>query len=162
MSDTSHDHDSALDRPLSPAMQNTAEHTAFYELPRCLPQTVREFMRYFVAGLLAFGVDFAMLIGLTELTPVGYLVANVAGFCLGLGVSYGLSIGWVFSTRRLQCAVTEFGIFLLVGLLGLLVNELVIWGLADGVGLHYALAKVGATGVVFLLNFALRKIILFR
>jgi len=162
MGDTSHDRESALDQPLSPAMQNTAEHTAFYDLPRCLPQTVREFMRYFVAGTLAFGVDFAVLIGLTELTQVSYLLANVAGFCLGLGVSYGLSVGWVFSTRRMQCAVSEFGIFLLVGLLGLLVNELVIWGLTDGAGLHYALAKIGATGVVFVLNFALRKIILFR
>lgn len=134
----------------------------FYNLQFTLSQTTKEVIRYLVAGTIAFLVDLSTLVGLTELLQINYLVANICGFCLAVSVSYVLCTNWVFETRRLQCVVSEFGIFAGVALLGLLVNELSMWALVDGGNIHYALAKVVATGVVFMLNFILRKIFLFR
>jgi putative flippase GtrA len=55
----------------------------------------------------------------------------------------------------------QFGVFALVGLVGLGLNELIMWALTDGAGLHYMLSKVGATVVIYLWNFFIRKMLLF-
>lgn len=122
----------------------------------------REFSRYFVAGGLAFGCDFLVLATLTELAGVNYLISNVFGFCVGLIISYLLCIRWVFTIRRLQVPTHEFGVFALLALVGLGLNEVTMWLVVESVGLHYTLAKIAATGVVFLVNFGMKKLILFR
>ena len=123
---------------------------------------LREFSRYFVAGCLAFGGDFLVLVTLTEFAGINYLISNVFGFCVGLVISYLFCIRWVFSVRRLQVPTQEFGIFTLVALIGLALNEVVMWGVVEFAGQHYSLAKIVATGAVFVANFVLKKVILFR
>lgn len=47
-----------------------------------------EFARYFVAGLLALGIDFTLYVGLTEIAGWHYLVSATAAFCAGrIGIS---------------------------------------------------------------------------
>ena len=121
-----------------------------------------EFLRYFVAGCLAFGGDFLVLVGLTELGGVNYLVSNVFGFCCGLLISYLLCIRWVFIRRRVTVPAREFTIFTLLALVGLALNEAVLWTAVELAGQHYAVAKVVATGAVFVVNFLMKKLILFR
>lgn len=125
-------------------------------------QLFREFLRYFVAGSLAFGSDFLVLVALTEMGGVNYLVSNLFGFCSGLAVSYLLCIRWVFARRRLAVPAQEFAVFTALALLGLGLNEVVLWATVEMAGQHYAIAKVVATGAVFLVNFLMKKFILFR
>lgn len=122
----------------------------------------REFFRYFWAGCLAFGLDLLVLIALTELAGLHYLVANLFGFVVGLGIGYLLSIRWVFERRRLTLARHEFAIFFLLTLLGLGLNEGLMWGLVEYAAVHYTVAKVVATGAVFAVNFLMKKAVLFR
>jgi putative flippase GtrA len=121
-----------------------------------------EFSRYFAAGSLAFGSDFLVLVALTELAGVNYLVSNIFGFCCGLLVSYLLCVRWVFVRRRLSEPAQEFAIFVLLALVGLALNEGVLWIAVELAGQHYAVAKVVATGAVFVVNFLMKKIVLFR
>jgi putative flippase GtrA len=121
-----------------------------------------EFLRYFVAGSLAFGSDFLVLVALTERGGVNYLVSNIFGFCCGLLISYLLCIRWVFSRRRLSVPTHEFAIFVLLALIGLGLNEGVLWLAVELAGQHYAVAKVMATGAVFVVNFLMKKFVLFR
>lgn len=121
-----------------------------------------EFPRYFVAGSLAFGSDFLVMVGLTELAGVNYLVSNIFGFCCGLLVSYLLCVRWVFSRRRLAVPAQEFAVFFLLALVGLALNEGVLWLAVELAGQHYAVAKIVATAGVFVVNFLLKKMILFR
>lgn len=121
-----------------------------------------EFSRYFVAGSLAFGSDFLVLVALTEQGGVNYLVSNLFGFCCGLLVSYLLCIRWVFARRRLAVPAQEFAVFALLALVGLVLNEGVLWASVELAGQHYVLAKVVATGAVFVVNFLMKKIVLFR
>lgn len=121
-----------------------------------------EFLRYFVAGSLAFGSDFLVLVTLTEVGGINYLISNVFGFCCGLLVSYLLCIRWVFSRRNLSVPTHEFTIFALLSLVGLGLNEGLMWAVVELAGQHYAVAKVVATGAVFVVNFLMKKIVLFR
>jgi putative flippase GtrA len=128
----------------------------------CRQRLSGEFLRYFVAGGLAFGGDFLVLVGLTELGGVNYLVSNIFGFCCGLLISYLLCIRWVFSRRRLSAPTHEFAIFVLLALIGLGLNEGVLWMVVELAGQHYAVAKIVATGAVFVVNFVMKKMVLFR
>lgn len=122
----------------------------------------REFVRYFWAGMLAFGCDFLVLVAVTEVGGVNYLASNIFGFAAGLLTSYLLCIRWVFDRRRFQAASREFAVFSLVAVVGLGMNEAVMWSMVEMAGLHYTLAKILATGFVFVFNFSLKKIVLFR
>lgn len=121
----------------------------------------REFFRYFWAGSLAFGSDFATMVFLTELLQVNYLISNFFGFFAGLGVGYLLCIKWVFKYRRFDRAQPEFMYFTLFALLGFAINELLLWAMVGFVGFHYALSKIIAAGTIFVFNFILRRYFLF-
>ena len=125
-------------------------------------QIIREFRRFLIAGSIAFGVDLAVLVTLKELLGIEVLIANLFSFACGLSTIYLLSVHWVYERRVLKQRAPEFIIFTLLTLLGLVLNEVCLWGSTEYLGLHYALAKVLATGLTFLFNFSLRKIVLFR
>ena len=74
-------------------------------MPAKQPEIVRhflrtEFFRYLVSGSIAFICDFSMLVFCTEVLGVHYLYSNIAGYAVGLMVSYTINIKWVFDHRR--------------------------------------------------------------
>lgn len=121
----------------------------------------REWLRYVAAGLVALGVDFGTYVALIRLADVNYLVAAPAGFALGLATIYGFSIRWIFSHRRLADARVEFGLFSLIGLGGMALNQAVIYGAVEWFRLSYEMAKVVSAALVFCFNFGARKALLF-
>lgn len=122
----------------------------------------REFAKYFIAGLLAFLSDFALYLTLTNGLGVHYLIANVAGFCVGLTVSYLFCIRWVFAHRTYGAPKIELPVFLGISLVMLLVGEVILLGLVEYAALGTAVAKIVMTGMIFVGNFALKKVLLFR
>ncbi len=120
-----------------------------------------EFLRYFIVGGISFVADFLLLYVFATFVDLHYLVANAIAFCVGLTINYILSITWVFPNRKLSCRKKEFTIFLLVGVVGLLLNELILWLLMEYMALYLMYSKIVATAVVFFWNFIARKILLF-
>lgn len=120
-----------------------------------------EFSQYGIVGAIAYMVDMGLLIGLTEWVHLHYLLSAGIAFLAGLGVNYLLSITWVFSVRRLKNKKLEFFLFSFIGIIGLGINEGVIWFATEKGGFHYVVSKIIATGVVFLWNFFARKYLLF-
>lgn len=122
----------------------------------------REFAKYFFAGLLAFLSDFILYLALTKGAGIHYLVANIAGFCVGLTVSYLFCIHWVFTHRTYGVPKIELPIFLGISLVMLLVGEMILLGLVEILALDTAVAKIVMTGMIFVGNFSLKKLFLFR
>lgn len=123
---------------------------------------LHEFIRYFVASGIALTVDVGILWLLTSVLGVSYLVSGALAFAAGLVTIYVLSVFWVFSTRTLQSPATEFTVFALIGIVGLGLNELILYALTGLIGWHYLFSKVASVAVVFTWNFAARKWLLFR
>lgn len=121
----------------------------------------REFRRYFLVGGLAFLVDGAVLAGMVELLGIHYLIGATAGFIAGAFVNYWLSVHWVFSERTLSNQGLELGLFILIGLIGLGLNDVLMWLFTDWLGLYYLLSKIMAAALVFIYNFAVRRALLF-
>jgi putative flippase GtrA len=124
-------------------------------------KTSVQFFKYVFVGGIAYCVDFGSLFFLTEVVKIHYLVSAAIAFILGLLTNYALSIFWVFSKRTLANKRTEFLIFSMIGLVGLGLNEVIIWLFTESMHFHYLISKIFSTVVVFLWNFTARKKILF-
>ncbi len=136
----------------------------FFLLPiKSMPstRTIRQFAKYLVVGGLAFVVDFTVLFLLTDQLGLYYLVSASIAFLLGLVTNYLLCIAWIFDYRALNNQAHEFAIFSLIGIAGLLMNNLVMFLLTEFLGLHYLLSKAGAAGLILIFNFSLRRSLLF-
>lgn len=124
-------------------------------------RTILEFIRYFVASGGALGVDFALYrLGLH--VGFAYPLAALIGFCAGAVFAYVASVFWVFETRSVGRAGVEFGLFVAIGVAGLLLTEAILWLEVERLGMPALWSKAGAAGIVFFFNFGLRKITLFR
>ena len=119
--------------------------------------------RYLISGGTAFVADTGLLTLLTELFGREHLLLWTAiAFCVGLLITYLFSILWVFDNRSLKSRTAEVTIFVGIGVIGLGLTELLMWLFADKAGLHYLLSKIITTVLVFVWNFAAKKLLLFR
>ncbi|WAC06558.1 MAG: GtrA family protein [Thermodesulfobacteriota bacterium] len=124
--------------------------------------TIAQLVRYTLVGGLAFVFDFGSLFILTEYLNIHYLVSAAFAFLLGLTINYTLSIIWVFEKRTLSNQRIEFFIFSLIGMVGLGLNEFIMWLFTDILNCFYLLSKIVSTVFVFLWNFFVRKFVLFN
>ncbi len=121
-----------------------------------------QLFRYAIVGGCAFVVDYGSLWLLTEVCHLHYLVSAVIAFLLGLTCNYILSTSWVFGDRRMKNRWAEFSVFAIIGVIGLGLNELIMYVGCEKLHLHYMVAKLVSTAIVFFWNFFARKFILFN
>lgn len=121
-----------------------------------------QFVRYFFVGGFAFVVDFGLLYILTEYAGLHYLLSATLSFISGLLVNYVISCIWVFSTSKFKNRLVEFLFFAAIGVVGLLLNDALIWLFTDCIGTHYMFSKIVAAAIVYLWNFFARKYLVFR
>lgn len=125
------------------------------------PEPLVEFAIYFLAAAVGLAVDATLLVALVQGFGVGHVAAAASGFVAGAFAVYLLSVKFAFSHRCVRSPRVEFLIFLAIGLSGLLVTVAIMWAGVDMFKVDYRLSKAVAAGASFLVNFALRKLILF-
>ena len=124
--------------------------------------TLLQLFRYGFVGGIAFVADYGTLFCLTEFLHLHHLWSAAIAFIIGLVVNYLLSTSWVFRKHTTQNHWLEFLVFAIIGVIGLGLNELIIYIATDLCKLHYMLSKLISTGIVFFWNFFARKFILFN
>jgi putative flippase GtrA len=123
--------------------------------------TLIQLFRYTFVGGVAFLVDFGFLYFLTEFGHIYYLVSAAIAFLFGLITNYVISITWVFGGRNIKNRWIEFFLFSVIGVVGLGLNEIIMWIATEKMQFHYLLSKIAATIIVYLWNFFGRKYLLF-
>lgn len=122
-----------------------------------------QFFRYIFVGGIATVADWGMLFVLDLLHPNLLYVSVAVAFCAGLGVNYLLSKKFVFHAHSSGYSkLTELGVYLVTGLIGLGLTELIMYVLVSLLDLGHMLSKVVATALVFAWNFGSKKLILYR
>ncbi len=121
-----------------------------------------QLLRYGFVGGVAFVADYGSLYILTDLLHMHYLLSAAVAFLIGLTVNYLLSISWVFRKERAAKPWLEFLVFALIGIIGLGLNEGIMYLCTDLLTLHYMVSKLISTAIVFFWNFFARKMILFN
>ncbi|WWR15322.1 GtrA family protein [Lachnospiraceae bacterium JLR.KK008] len=132
-----------------------------------------QILKFGVVGFLAFFIDFGIFKLLSSVFGINYLIANFFGFTISLVFNYVASMKFVFERRDNIDKRAEFAVFTVLSVIGLVLNELIIFLCIGGIYDHMpALAaalsrqwaetfgKVIATGIVMVYNFITRKIFL--
>ena len=116
---------------------------------------------YGAASAVALAVDWGSLVVLNSLLHVDYLLAAGVAFSLGLLVAYFLSVHLVFKGRSRYGARGELAGFIVTGLIGLALNQVLIFAFVAGLALPVAIAKAPTVGIVFTFNCLSRRLLLF-
>jgi putative flippase GtrA len=125
-------------------------------------KTIIQFFRYIFVGGAAFIVDIGSLYILTDIFGIYYLLSAAIAFILGLIANYLLSINWVFNRRTMDNRLSEFTVFTTIGIIGLGLNEVLIWFFTGYVGFFYLISKIIAAIIILFWNFFARKYALFK
>jgi putative flippase GtrA len=120
-----------------------------------------DLVKYGFASAAALALDYGLLLVCTRLLGLDYLVAAAIGFTSGLLLVYVLSIRVVFEDRRSKRPAEEFAGFVAIGVVGLLLNESLLYLFVEHVSLTPAVAKIPTAGLCFAFNFTLRRALLF-
>lgn len=121
---------------------------------------LKQIGRFVVVGGLAFLVDYSVLWALVDLLEVNYLFASTLSFAVSVVFNYVLSTFWVFDCAKDGNKVGNFIVFVVMSVIGLLLNLAIMWLTVDVLEIYYLVAKVVSTAIVMVYNFVSRKMIL--
>ena len=121
---------------------------------------IAQFMKFGVVGVIAFVIDYGLLALLTEAFGVNYLVSATISFAVSVIFNYLASMRYVFTHKEDMSRRREFAIFVVLSVIGLLINNACMWAGVELLGIHYLIVKIGATAIVMIWNFVTRKIFL--
>jgi len=117
--------------------------------------------RYILVGAIATGVDWALFLVLVFVVDLHYLLAGIISFVVATFAGYLSGMRLLFRGGRHKRWV-EIAFVYLASILGLALHMGVLVAFADWLQLHLFLAKVAATAVTFLWNFAARYFWIFE
>ena len=120
----------------------------------------KQITKFGIVGVICFGIDYGLMILLTELVKIDYLISSGISFSVSVVVNYLLSMCFVFVRKKNGNRAAEFLMFLILSISGLGLTELLMWLIVERAGVHYTVTKLLVTGIVMVYNFVTRKIFL--
>lgn len=115
-----------------------------------------EIIRFCMVGGVSLALDYAILYALTEWAGVYYLYSSAISFSVTVVFNYWLCVVYVFKGSGKQ-TLRQAIIFFTTGAVGLLLNQLCMWLFVAVAGLHYLIAKLGATVIVTIWNYLTKR-----
>ncbi len=119
-----------------------------------------QIFKFAIVGGTAFVIDFVFLYVFREFCHFPVLVSNTLSFCISVIYNYIASVKWVFDVNKEKDAKKQFVIFIVFSVIGLILNNVIMWITVDFLSIYYLLAKIIATIIVMIFNFVTRKIFL--
>lgn len=119
-----------------------------------------QLMKFGLVGAIATIIDFVVLIALTELLGLNPVLSATISFVVSVLFNYAASMKYVFARREELSRKKELAIFVLLSVIGLGINDLLMWLGTALLDANYILVKVVATTIVMIWNFASRKVFL--
>lgn len=125
-----------------------------------MKKLIAQIMKFGVVGVIAFCIDYGLLALLTEVFGLNYLVSATISFTVSVIFNYLASMRYVFTHKEDMSRRREFVVFVVLSVIGLLINNLCMWAGVEALHIHYLITKIGATAIVMVWNFVTRKIFL--
>ena len=122
-----------------------------------MEKLIAQVLKFGVVGAVAFVIDYGLMVALTELGGMNPILSAAISFTVSVIFNYVASMRYVFKHREDLSKRREFIIFVVLSVIGLGINELIMWAGVDLAGISYLIVKVFATAVVMVWNFVSRK-----
>lgn len=113
---------------------------------------ILKFVKFCVVGGSGVIVDFGVTYVTKELLKLNKYVANSLGFIVAASTNYLLNRVWTFQSTSPDI-LKQYGLFFGLSLIGLALNNLIIYLLHGKLKLNFYLSKLFAIGIVTFWNF---------
>lgn len=121
---------------------------------------VQQIMKFGLVGVIAFMIDYGLMVALTELTGLDPIISATISFVVSVTFNYIASMRYVFSHKQGMSKQREVIIFLILSVFGLLINDGLMWMGTEFISIDYRIVKIIATAAVMVWNFVTRKLFL--
>ncbi len=125
-----------------------------------MKKLLAQFMKFGIVGVMAFVIDYGFMIFLTEVFGVPYLISTTVSFIVSVIFNYFASMRFVFKRKDDMSRKREFIIFVVLSVIGLVINDVFMWLMVDFLYIDYRISKIVVTFIVAVWNFVTRKIFL--
>ena len=122
-----------------------------------MKRLIDQILKFGVVGIIAFVIDYGLLVALTELAGINYLVSATISFIASVVFNYVASMRYVFTHKEGMSKTREFVIFVVLSVIGLGINNGLMYLGTSVISIPYFITKFGATAVVMVWNFVTRK-----
>lgn len=119
-----------------------------------------KFIKFGIVGFTGLFVDFGTTYICKEWLKIQKYIANSIGFTVAASSNYLLNRIWTFKSQDPNIAL-EYTEFLVISLIGLGINNLILWLILKRFKINFYLAKLFAIGVVTVWNFLANYFITF-
>jgi putative flippase GtrA len=121
----------------------------------------KEFSRSLACGGISTAVDMATLLILKELVACNLVLAVISGFVAGMLTNYWLNVKVVYAHQTVDGHFAALRTFALISLATIFAGTGIIYVMTNALHIPYFWSKLITTGVIFLVNFALRRAFIF-
>ena len=125
-----------------------------------MKKLLAQFMKFGIVGVMAFVIDYGFMIFLTEVFGVPYLISTTVSFIVSVIFNYFASMRFVFKRKDDMSRKREFIIFVVLSVIGRVINDVFMWLMVDFLYIDYRISKIVVTFIVAVWNFVTRKIFL--
>ena len=118
---------------------------------------VNKIVKFSIVGGIATIIDFTCLYIFKEFLNLNIILANTLSFIISVTYNYIASITWVFDVNKNRNKNVQFILFIVFSIVGLIINNIILYILTDKLNIYYLISKVIATIIVMIFNFVTRK-----
>ena len=116
-----------------------------------------QIFKFIVVGGIATIIDWIIYFVLYHFIKIEPIIANIISFAVAVVYNYWASCKYVFRVNKNKSRTRQFVEFVVFAVIGLLINEVIIWGLHNELEWNAMLVKIIATAIVMVFNFVTRK-----
>lgn len=125
-----------------------------------MKKLIKQLFRFGIVGGIAFLIDYSVLFICTEYLGIYYLISSFISFTVSTVFNYIASVRWVFDVDQKKSQRRNFVLFIVFSVIGLGINQCIMWFGVEKLDLYYMIVKIGATAIVMVFNFVTRKMFL--
>lgn len=118
------------------------------------------FVKFAVVGGSGVIVDFSITYLLKEKAEINRYIANSIGFIIAATTNYFLNRWWTFQSHDPRVG-QEYFTFIGIAIIGLLINNAMLYLFHEKAKIHFYLSKLMAIGIVTIWNFIMNYIFTF-
>lgn len=122
-----------------------------------MKKLIEQIFRFGIVGVLAFIIDYGLMAFCTEVLGIYYLWSSLISFTVSVIFNYVMSVKWVFNVDNGKTQTQNLIFFVTFSIIGLGINQLIMWLGVDKIQISYLIVKLFATAVVMVFNYVTRK-----
>lgn len=123
--------------------------------------TIKQLMLYLIVGAGATVVEWACFYVLNDTLKMHYSIATALAFIVSTFANWLLG-RWIMFKKTGQGVVKELLQIYAASVVGLLMNLAIMWLAIDVLKINNMISKIIATGIVFIWNFLIRKLLIYK